>query len=489
MSSFTSEIKVGLLTVISLALMTWFLLSTRDAPFGLGQSYSIYATVPSAEGIQFGSAVTMAGVKVGRVGTIELTGAGQARISLELDKVVALPKDSKMTVKSMGLLGDRSVHLLPGQATDLVAIGGEIPYTAGETDIDQLTKKLAGVADEVQGITSDLKTISGSLKDTITGGTMTSSLEAILKNMEAVSASVKNVSGSSQQDIDAILRNIETLTANMNELVKVSKGVVSDSGEQVQDKIKSVDQIVAEVNDVVKNLNTIVQKVEKGEGTVGALLTDASTYDTLKETVNTAADMVDKVNRFETTVELRGDYYMAAAPALQGQMKNTLGVTLATRKDYYYLLEITSDPVMDFTFEETSYYDNTGLQTGTIKKQVFTDAYQYTFQFAKRFQDLVLRIGIKENHGAVGADYFLWKDRIAFSADLYDFTTRDLINPELPNLELRSRVGLYNHMYLAVGFDDVLNRAQAGGVNFYMGAGLSFQDADLKYLLSVLPTP
>lgn len=484
MGGFSSEIKVGLMTVVTLSIMTWFLLMTRDAPFGLGQSYTIYSTLPSAEGIQFGSQVTMAGVNLGRVGKIELTPEGKARVSLELDKAVQLPTDSKLTVKSMGLLGDRSVHLLPGQASTMVGPGAELPYTSGEGDLDELTKKLGGVTDEVKTITADLKAISGSLKDTITSGSMQTSIENTLKNIEAISAMVNKAGNNSQDEIDDILNNIKVLTVSLNELIKVSQGVVKTSGDDVTDKLKSMDVIVADVNKTIASLHEIVSKVEKGEGTVGKLLNDSATIDTINQTLDTASDLVDKVNRFKATVDIRGDYYALGGDGVMGGMKNTLGVTLATRKDYYYLLEITSDPVMDFRLETTEVYDEAGNPISVRRERIYSDAYQYTFQFARRFRDLALRIGIKENHGAVGADYFLLKDRIALSADVYDFPTRTL-----PNLELRSRFGVMNHTYLSLGLDDVLNRAVGGGVNLYLGAGLSFQDDDLKYLLSFIPSP
>lgn len=484
MGGFTSEIKVGLLTIASLVVLTWLLLATRDAPFGLGQSYSIYTTLPSAEGIQFGSQVTMAGVKVGRVGTIDLTSDGKARVSLELDKVVALPDDSKVTVKSMGLLGDRSVHLLPGQSSNVVTPGAEVPYTTGESDLDELTKKMSGVADQVTAITADVKVISGSLKDTISSGTMQASLEGILKNIEKVSADVQRVSASSQGDVAAILANVEGLTQSLNDLVKVSQGVVKSGGDKVNDQMASIETIVKEVNRTVSTLNEIVAKVEKGEGTVGKLLNDSTTVDSLNSTLETAGELVDKVNRFQSTVDIRGDYYVHGDAAVQGQMKNGIGIKLASRKDYYYLVELVSDPVMDFTLYTETNLDENGNPVSSVPQRLYTDAYQFSFQFARRWHDLALRIGIKENHGGVGADYYLLNDKIALSADLYDFATRPL-----PNLELKSRFGIYNHTYLALGLDDVLNRGSAGNVNLYLGAGLTFDDADLKYLLSFVPMP
>ena len=85
-------------------------------------------------------------------------------------------------------------------------------------------------------------------------------------------------------------------------------------------------------------------------------------------------------------------------------MKNTVGIKLASRKDYYYLVELVSNPVMDFSLNTIETYDAAGNQTGIRRQRVYSDAYQFSFQFARRWHDLALRIGIKENHGAVGAD-------------------------------------------------------------------------------------
>ncbi len=490
---FSSELEVGLFTLVGLAMLVFFLLSTRDAPFGPGASYNVYTVFPSAEGIQFGSMVQMAGVRVGRVGEITLTPDGKAQVILELNKEVRLPSDSKATVKTMGILGDRVVHLLPGTADAIIPPGGMVPYVPAGGDLDQLTQQAGDVTTEVKAIAEDIKAVTERLKLSTESGQgvlpvglsdeQTRQITALLQGLNTFVARADRMVGGNDRRLAEIMANLVEVSRSLKTVVDANEKSLEGAGDQVKGQLDALQQATTRVNEALAGVNQIIGKVERGEGTVGKLLTDTSTVDTLNETISGANELLERVNRFETEVTYRGQFYALGEEAVVGGTKNTLAVTLRSRPDYYYTLELVSDPKLDSTLEvrEISNNDNTVI---TRQERIFTDAWQFSVQFARRWHDLALRLGVKENHGGVGADYFLFRNRAALSLDLYDFSSRPL-----PNLELRARVGVYNRIYLAAGVDDLLNSSSDGSVNLYVGGGFSFTDPDLKYLLSFIPLP
>jgi len=485
---FSSEFKVGVITLVAVGIFAYFVMHSRDAPFGLGDGYSVFVNVPSAEGLTFGSAVQMAGVKVGRVGKIGLAGKGIARIELQLDGLVDVPADTQATVKTMGVLGDRTVHLLPGEADTKITPGADMGYLDSPGDIERVAaqvSKLAEnfdeVAQDIKKITDDIKVVTGKLRGTLIDGELIESIKSTLENAQKFSATLTRLGVSSEEDYGKIVENIRAMSATLREMADNSKQLIEGSGTEISKQLSGLQEATVRLNAVLASVNSLVEGVGRGEGTVGKLFTDSTTVDELNDAIAQINDVMDSVGRFQTTVNYRGDFYAIGDPLVAYSMKNTLGLTLASRPDYYYLIELVSDPVPDSSLRglgtDVDYSEAAGYR-------LFSDAYQISFQFARRYRDLILRLGLKENHGGVGADYLWNEDKVAVSLDLYDFSTRDM-----PNLELRARYGFYNHLYLSAGLDDVLNRGAQGSVNLYVGGGFSFQDDDLKYLLTFLPTP
>ncbi len=114
---------------------------------------------------------------------------------------------------------------------------------------------------------------------------------------------------------------------------------------------------------------------------------------------------------------------------------------------------------------------------------------QVSLMFAKRFRDLVLRLGIKENSGAVGADLYLLRDRISFHLDVHDFRWAGWPEREgVPNVHVRAQFVPFDHVYATVGVDNIVNGIIDQQLTWFVGAGVWFTDNDLKWVLQALPT-
>ena len=104
-----------------------------------------------------------------------------------------------------------------------------------------------------------------------------------------------------------------------------------------------------------------------------------------------------------------------------------------------------------------------------------------TLQFAKRFHFLTGRLGILENTGAAGLDASFLNDRLNVVSDLFQFEAE-----RNPRLRVRATYEFFTHLYIAAGVDDVLNRNET---DYFLGAGIRFNDDDLQAILATAPTP
>jgi phospholipid/cholesterol/gamma-HCH transport system substrate-binding protein len=117
--------------------------------------------------------------------------------------------------------------------------------------------------------------------------------------------------------------------------------------------------------------------------------------------------------------------------------------------------------------------------------ETFEDKLQFTIEYAKRWGNLALRLGLIESTGGVGADYYAFDDRLKFSIDSWNYGSKEPDN-EKAHLKATASYSLGKVFFINAGYDNPLNSRRAAP---FAGIGLRFDDEDLKYLLGSVPIP
>jgi phospholipid/cholesterol/gamma-HCH transport system substrate-binding protein len=134
MKNSTVETLIGAAVVAIAA--AFFLFAYTASGKGDGGGYRVSAEFDNAEGINVGTDVRMAGVKIGTVVAQTLNYENfQALITMSIDPRLKLTEDTTAKVTAEGLLGSRFIALEPGGAETLLADGGVITSTQGAVDI------------------------------------------------------------------------------------------------------------------------------------------------------------------------------------------------------------------------------------------------------------------------------------------------------------------------------------------------------------------
>jgi phospholipid/cholesterol/gamma-HCH transport system substrate-binding protein len=231
-------------------------------------------------------------------------------------------------------------------------------------------------------------------------------------------------------------------------------------------------------------------KIERGEGSVGKILTDERMADKLEEAVVGASDFVTGLTALETHVDV-GSWYGFN----RGIARTAFSLKLQPKPDKYYYLEIVDD---SGALEKLT-VSRTTPEGERVTVYEDDNEIRFTAMFAKRFFDLlVLRAGLIETSGGLGADLYFWDDRIELRSDLFNFggpaneIAVGLFNAR-PRWRTLIKIQPVRHLYLTGGVDDVLNydvdaRTNGYGFDYFVGAGITFQDEDLRSILPFVPS-
>jgi phospholipid/cholesterol/gamma-HCH transport system substrate-binding protein len=137
------EFLVGCFVLVGLLSVLYLAIQVGSARFFGSESYVLEARFSSAAGVNPGSRVEIAGVRVGTVKDVVLSDNFFAIVTLELPNSMQLDDDTIASVKTAGLIGDRFIDLSPGGSGFGLEPGDMIVDTESALDIESLISRFA----------------------------------------------------------------------------------------------------------------------------------------------------------------------------------------------------------------------------------------------------------------------------------------------------------------------------------------------------------
>lgn len=447
MKGFTAEMKVGLFAAAVVAVFAWATIRVSDKTSVHGGGYTLTAVFDNATGLKLKAPVELAGVPVGVVKSVELSGSREAKVTIALRKGVVLPNDSSAVLRTRGFLGESYIEIIPGSPGEpALAAGDQIPYATRTGDINSLVSQFNEIAEDIKHITS-------SLRQTVGEGEA-SPVNQIVKNLEEFTKAIKEITLRNEGNVDRITTNLAAMTDQLREIVARGKADVEESMERIA---------------------SITRKIDEGKGTVGRLVNDEETIDKLNETVDSLNETLGGFKRLEAEIGFHTEYLNSTR-----DFKNYVSLALKPAPDKAFLIDLVSDPNPNPTHTLRTTNVTVGGATTTVTTDTATvdrNKIRFSAQLAKKFYDFTLRGGLIESTGGVGLDYEKGPLGLQFSA--FDFSTR---YGERPHLKLMGTVNLTKNFYVLGGADDFINRQ--GQRSGFVGGGFRLVDDDIKSFIA-----
>ena len=316
------EVKVGILILVSLGILSAFILVMGGISFQ--KTYTVYVDFDNPGGLQSGAPVRIAGVKVGDVEELAFMGGivdpkvnrrvlVRAKLKIQEKVRSTIHDDSDFYVTTQGVLGEQFLQIDPGSPNRPVLAENAIVKGIDPPRLDLFLAKAYELLDTtVTGIKNNRELLSD----------MAVNADGLLKNLNGVL-------GDNRDRINRTMENLEKLSDNANQLTvdakkrvddpridrtianidAISTDIRRDSGPMLKDarealananratevvgspeqaaKLKKSLQDLAELatraNATAADAQQIVAHIKKGEGTVGALVMDEEVYDDVQE--------------------------------------------------------------------------------------------------------------------------------------------------------------------------------------------------------------
>lgn len=251
-----TKIVVGGFILGSVTLLSFLIFFMGNNLGWIKGMVTYYTTFKSVEGLNVGASLRLGGVEIGRVQGINISLEGDTpKILVEIGVFkpndVLIRVDSRIEIRTQGVLGDKFLTLIPGS-----------------TDAPPATPKTILPSQEGQGLFTAVNQ-TGEIVATI--DSITKNVDGLVKELQrskAVPEVIVNASKASES-----LRALTDRLNSQNSVISVLTD--KDSAQSLKSGLKSFQQSSA-------HLASIAKKIDEGSGSLGAMVNDISLYDDIK---------------------------------------------------------------------------------------------------------------------------------------------------------------------------------------------------------------
>ena len=286
----TREFKIGILAVAAIFLFIWGLnfLKGKDI---FSRQLIFYAVYDDVTGLIESNPVSLNGVNIGQVNRIRFMPDGSGRILVEniIRRDVVIPDNSTSILTGMSLTGTREIIISLGDSPNLISDGDTLKSSKQaslQDEVSQLVTPIKQRADELFMQVDSVMIVFQAIFNEQTRRNIVSSFESIqntLNNLEQTTETLDRTIDQESTRLSAILYNAESISTNLKNNNELISNVIQNFS-SISDSIAAANlqRTLAHTEESLASLNAILDKVNKGEGSLGLLVNDEELYNNMQ---------------------------------------------------------------------------------------------------------------------------------------------------------------------------------------------------------------
>ncbi|SRR6056297_79790 len=282
------ELKIGLIAAFLIALLIWGINFLKGKNI-FSQTNHYYAVYDGVGGLEKASPIFLNGLDVGTIETIKLYGKNNRDIIVvfSLRKDIKIPKKSEVVVFSSDFLGTKAVRLDFNNNNEYYESGDTIPSKL-EVDItEQIYSEIKPIKEKSEKMIETIDSLTVMLKNATRTDVTKSlrNLHVITQNLKNSSTTLNNLMNAEKDNLQAVIKNTKEISENLknnndnidNTLNNVS--AITDSLKQA-----NLHNTLGKLENTLTRTDSILNKINRGEGSLGLLVNNDSLYNNLNST-------------------------------------------------------------------------------------------------------------------------------------------------------------------------------------------------------------
>ncbi len=277
------EVSVGIVITVSVVVLLlgtlWLIRG------GLKNGYPLHTRFAWGQNLKQGQPVLLAGVSVGYVGDVTLRRDGFLDVLIRIFDQYQIPKGSVATVKSIGIFGDVAVALNPPTPVPTASYVPDdtVPPGPASADINQIMDRVDSIGRSVSVLTAALE------KEVVEAGTF-KDLHSVIATSAKLSAQLQTVIAEQNRNATMTMeafRNSATKIANLADSAQIAASLAN-----ARQITENTARLTANVDSTNAQLQRLLLQAQRGNGTVGKLLSDTLLYNDIHRLLRTADSLL-----------------------------------------------------------------------------------------------------------------------------------------------------------------------------------------------------
>lgn len=269
----SKEIKVGVAAIFAIAVLVWGFNYLKGTNLFV-KSNSVYAVYPKVPGLSVSAPIIINGVQSGIVDAIYFHPDKSSRVVVRLNITednLMIPKDSRADLISVDFLGSKAIGLKLGESDKSIEPGDTLVSFAELSLLDDVSEQILPIKEKAENLMLSLDTAVVGLNQTLENLNGVFS-ERNKKNLTVAIANLKTT-----------IESFDVLAKNMNNTMNSSVKPTLKTYKNLGDSLAALDlnATLKKAQTTLDGLSATLDKVNKGEGTMGMLLNDSTLYNNL----------------------------------------------------------------------------------------------------------------------------------------------------------------------------------------------------------------
>jgi phospholipid/cholesterol/gamma-HCH transport system substrate-binding protein len=287
----SNETKIGIAIFIAAVIFVSGVIYLKGIDFR-SKDYTLTIFYNNVNGLTQGSPITIAGLNIGKVEEMRLSGNVIA-VDVAIQNKVRISKDSKAFIKSSSIMGGKQIAITPGVSPETVQDGDTLTG-AYEADLTELTSTLSPISSNVLGI---LERVNTTFDDPTRRNIQLTLLEFAQAARE-LRYIVKQQGGnidSAVGNFSEFSKELTYFAQHLDTLAKTQRGNIEDGVSSIRVTAKTMEEAAKRFRDASIAIETVFKKVERGDGSLGKLMYDENLYQHLDSLAVNLNDLVKDI--------------------------------------------------------------------------------------------------------------------------------------------------------------------------------------------------
>jgi phospholipid/cholesterol/gamma-HCH transport system substrate-binding protein len=278
--TYKREVTVGALVLVGFVVFTGFMFWLTGRSI-VSKAVPVPVLFKNVSGLKEGDPVRVSGVKKGRVGQVRLQRVGKVTVTLSLDPEVRPHKDARATVASADFLGAKYVDYDPGVSDTMLPAGESIQGVTEEQ-----------FADVAQGAAKSAQELIANVNKGLNPGQLANDIHnTLIATQRGMNALTTATNGPAVQQTQATLKSLEGVMARLDTLLGNANAV--NTGKRLDTLSTNLTQLTGRLADATGSLKGLLDRMNRGEGTLGRMATDTMLYNNLNATLKSLTELLN----------------------------------------------------------------------------------------------------------------------------------------------------------------------------------------------------